>query len=89
MALLELDEAIKPVVATLANIAELKPEQEECVKLFIEGKDVALVPTLFWEKPNISPWEKPNISPSNVSRKCSNPIVVNSDWLKSGPMVSE
>ena len=43
---LEQDEVIQTVVATLANIEECKPEQEECVILFIEGKDiVALLPT--------------------------------------------
>ena len=45
-AVLELDEAIQTVVAPLENIGELKPEPEECVKLFNKGKDiVALLPT--------------------------------------------
>ena len=37
---LELDEAIQTVVATLANIKELKLRQEEYVHLFIKGKDI-------------------------------------------------
>ena len=44
----ELDEAIQTVVATRANIKELKSEQEECVHLFIKGKGiVSLQPTGF------------------------------------------
>ena len=39
-AALELDKAIQTVVATLANIEELKLEQEQGVILFIEGKDI-------------------------------------------------
>lgn len=39
---------INTLVATLANIEELKPEQEECGKLLIKSKDiVALQPTGF------------------------------------------
>ena len=38
--LLEPDEAIQTVVAALANTAELEPEQEECVIIFIKGKDI-------------------------------------------------
>ena len=41
-AVLEVDEAIRTVVATL----ELKLEEEQCVDLLIKGKDVvALLPT--------------------------------------------
>ena len=43
MAVLELDAAIQSVVAMLANIKELKPEQEECVYVFIEDKDIVYV----------------------------------------------
>ena len=39
-AVLQLDEAIQTVVTTLANIEVLKLEQEECVHLFIKGKDI-------------------------------------------------
>ena len=44
-AVLELVGAIQTEVAMLANIKDLKPEQEERVHLFIKGKDiVTLVP---------------------------------------------
>ena len=44
--MLQLDIAIQTAVATLAHIKGLKPEPEECVKLFNKGKDiVALLPT--------------------------------------------
>ena len=51
-AVLELDEPIQAVVATLANIVELKPEQEQCthqgqIHCFLTAKGV-------WEKVNIS-----------------------------------
>ena len=39
-AVLELDEAIQTAVATLANIKGSNPDQEECVQLFIKGKDI-------------------------------------------------
>ena len=43
-----LNEAIQTVVATLSDIEYLKPEQEEFVIIFIEGKYiVALLPTGF------------------------------------------
>lgn len=38
-----LDEAIQTVEATQANIKELKPEQEECAILFIEGKYIVVL----------------------------------------------
>ena len=40
VAVLELEEAMQTVVATLANSEELKLEQEECVNVFIKGKDI-------------------------------------------------
>ena len=50
-AVLELDVAIQTVVATLGNVEELKPEQEECVHLFIHCKDiVSLLPAEFGKR---------------------------------------
>ena len=40
MAVLQLDIAIQTAVATLAHIKGLKPEPEECVILFIKGKEI-------------------------------------------------
>ena len=41
-------EAIRSVVATLPNIQELKPEQEQALLSFVGGHDVvALLPTGF------------------------------------------
>ena len=37
---LERNEATQTLVATLENIEELKPKQEECVKLFTKSKDI-------------------------------------------------
>ena len=50
-ALLELNEVIQTAVATLANIEELKLEQEECVNVFIKGKGiVSLLPMGFGKR---------------------------------------
>ena len=50
-AVAEVEEAIRTVVATLANIEDLKPEQEECVHSFIKGKDiVSLLPMGFGKR---------------------------------------
>ena len=35
---------LQTAVATLANIKELKSEQEECVNVFIKGKDIVCLP---------------------------------------------
>ena len=42
-AVLELDKAIQTVVVTVANIEELKLEDEECVNVCIKGKDIVSV----------------------------------------------
>lgn len=45
---MEVGEAIRAVLETIPDIKELKPEQEECLRNFIEGKDViGLLPTGF------------------------------------------
>ena len=78
--MLELDEGIQTVVATLANIEELKPEQEECVILLVKGKDiVALLPTGFGKSLIYQL--------ALFVTKYINPIVVNADWLKAGSIV--
>ena len=63
---------------TNSRSKKLKREQEECVIVFIEGKAFHLgkaynISLYHW-------WP---------SRKYSNPIVVDADWLKAGPVVSE
>ena len=69
----------KTVVATQANIEDLKPEQEECVHLF-KGKHIVFcLPAGVWEKANTSA----RTVSGNV-RKYSNPIVVDVNWLKAG-----
>ena len=53
--MLQLDIAIQTAVATLAHIKGLKPEPEECVILFIKGKEiVASLLSGVWRKLNIS-----------------------------------
>ena len=48
---LQLDAAIPTVVATIANIEEFKPEHEEYVNIFINGKYiVSLLQTGFGER---------------------------------------
>ena len=81
----ELDNVMPAIIATLAsNIVELKQEQEECVNVFIKGKDiVSLLPTGFGKRLIYQ------LASLVRSRKYSNPIVVNADWLKAGPVVSK
>ena len=80
-AVLELDKAIQTVVATLANIEELRLEQGECVKL---SRQRLMLLYCQWGlgKAKYISWH-----PSGRSWKYSNPIVANADWLKAGQMV--
>ena len=50
-AVLELEKAIQSVVETLANIEELKLEQDNCENVYIKGKDiVSLLPKGFGKR---------------------------------------
>lgn len=73
---MDVGEAIRSVLETIPNIEELKPEQEACLRNFMEGKDVfGLLPTGFGKSLiyQLAPLVAKKLGKPNAN---ANPVVV-------------